>query len=428
MKKLYSKSSLVRTVTLGAAVATLLSSVSPVFAANLSITGELNRSTNGTDVFYPWGSHGSIVFAGDDDYCGVDNVVGRGGKQQQGIPNDSRISAEEQYNRFINNQEFNGRHPYGTTTNQEVWGADGFTGPRGTPTTGSGYMGGASTGGFAGAQPEAFGIYSFATGCGSAATGNYSTVFGAGATAKAGGAQAFGVSALASGRASVAIGVDSEASGLSTVAIGGLATALGKNSVAMGTKARAEKNYAIAIGSEAEAQASGSIAIGSRDSDRTPEANRKVMAKAENAIAIGTHTYAEAEDSVAIGANAQVTVYDGVAIGGGSLSDRAKGTVGYDPYINGSSTDDGIAWKSTAGAFSVGEVGGRDNGTLTRQITGVAAGSQDTDAVNVAQLRAMRDVIAGGGGWKISANDKDATDVTSGSTVDFSVTYESCLL
>ncbi|USP02595.1 Vomp family autotransporter [Bartonella taylorii] len=425
MKKLYSKSSLVRTVTLGAAVATLLSSVSPVFAANLSITGELNRSTNGTDVFYPWGSHGSIVFAGDDDYCGVDNVVGRGGKQQQGIPNDSRISAEEQYNRFINNQEFNGRHPYGTTTNQEVWGADGFTGPRGTPTTGSGYMGGASTGGFAGAQPEAFGIYSFATGCGSAATGNYSTVFGAGATAKAGGAQAFGVSALASGRASVAIGVDSEASGLSTVAIGGLATALGKNSVAMGTKARAEKNYAIAIGSEAEAQASGSIAIGSRDSDRTPEANRKVMAKAENAIAIGTHTYAEAEDSVAIGANAQVTVYDGVAIGGGSLSDRAKGTVGYDPYINGSSTDDGIAWKSTAGAFSVGEVGGRDNGTLTRQITGVAAGSQDTDAVNVAQLRAMRDVIAGGGGWKISANDKDATDVTSGSTVDFSVTYES---
>ncbi len=424
MKKLYSKSSLVRTVTLGAAVATLLSSVSPVFAANLSITGELNRSTNGTTVVYPWGSHGSIVFAGDDNYCGVDNVVGRGGKQQQGIPDTSRITAQEQYNRFINNQEFNGRHPYGTTTEQEFWGADGFTGPPATPTTGSGYMGGASTGGFAGAQPEAYGIYSFATGCGSAATGNYSTVFGAGATAKAGGAQAFGVSALASGRASVAIGVDSEASGLSTVAIGGLATALGKNSVAMGTKARAEKNYAIAIGSEAEAQASGSIAIGSRDSDRTPEANRKVIAKAENAIAIGTHTYAEAEDSVAIGVNAQATVYDGVAIGGGSLSDRAKGTVGYDPFLNTSSTDDGIAWKSTAGAFSVGEVGGRDNGKLTRQITGVAAGSQDTDAVNVAQLRAMRDVIAGGGGWKISVNDKDSTDVTSGSTVDFSVTYK----
>ncbi|WP_208433782.1 Vomp family autotransporter [Bartonella taylorii] len=425
MKKLYSKSSLVRTVTLGAAVATLLSSVSPVFAANLSITGELNRSTNGTNVLYPWGSHGSIVFAGDDNYCGVDNVVGRGGKQQQGIPDTSRITAETQYNRFINNQEFNnGTHPYGTTTRQEFWGADGFTGPPATPTTGSGYMGAASTGGFSGAQPEAFGIYSFATGCGSAATGNYSTVFGAGATAKAGGAQAFGVSALASGRASVAIGVDSEASGLSTVAIGGLATALGKNSVAMGTKARAEKNYAIAIGSEAEAQASGSIAIGSRDSDRTPEANRKVIAKAENAIAIGTHTYAEAEDSVAIGVNAQATVYDGVAIGGGSLSDREKGTVGYDPFLNTSSTDDGIAWKSTAGAFSVGEVGGRDNGKLTRQITGVAAGSQDTDAVNVAQLRAMRDVIAGGGGWKISVDDKDSTDVTSGSTVDFSVTYK----
>ncbi|EJF97343.1 Vomp family autotransporter [Bartonella taylorii] len=428
MKKLYSKSSLVRTVTLGAAVATLLSSVSPVvspvFAANLSITGELNRSTNGTNVLYPWGSHGSIVFAGDDNYCGVDNVVGRGGKQQQGIPDNVRISAETQYNRFINNQEFNnGTHPYGTTTEQEFWGADGFTGPPATPTTGSGYMGAASTGGFSGAQPEAYGIYSFATGCGSAATGNYSTVFGAGATAKAGGAQAFGVSALASGRASVAIGVDSEASGLSTVAIGGLATALGKNSVAMGTRARAEKNYAIAIGSEAEAQASGSIAIGSRLSDRTEAANpeRRVIAKAENAIAIGTHTYAETEDSVAIGANAQVTVYDGVAIGGGSLSDRAKGVFGYDPFLNGPSTDDRIAWKSTTGAFSVGEVGGRGNGTLTRQITGVAAGSEDTDAVNVAQLRAMREVIAGGGGWKISANDKDATDVNSGNIVDFSV-------
>ncbi|WP_208432440.1 Vomp family autotransporter [Bartonella taylorii] len=428
MKKLYSKSSLVRTVTLGAAVATLLSSVSPVvspvFAANLSIRGDLNKSTGGVDVFYEWGSHGSIVLAGDDDVCGVDNVVGRGGKQQQGIPDSMRISAEEQYNRFINNQKFNnGTHPYGTTTGVEIWGGDGLTGPRGTPTTGSGYMGVASTGGFSGAQAEAYGIYSFATGCGSAATGNYSTVFGAGATAKAGGAQAFGVSALASGRASVAIGVDSEASGLSTVAIGGLATALGKNSVAMGTKARAEKNYAIAIGSEAEAQASGSIAIGSRLSDRTEAANpeRRVIAKAENAIAIGTHTYAETEDSVAIGANAQVTVYDGVAIGGGSLSDREKGTVGYDPFLDGPSTDDRIAWKSTTGAFSVGEVGGRGNGTLTRQITGVAAGSEDTDAVNVAQLKAMREVIAGGGGWKISVNDVNPTDVTSGNIVDFSV-------
>ncbi|WP_375620396.1 Vomp family autotransporter [Bartonella sp. TS25HLJMH] len=415
MKKKYSTPNLIKAFSLSAAMATLLSSVSPVFAANLAIVGGASQSTPGPSVSYAHGSHGSVVLSGDDDFCGADNVVGRGGKQQANAAN--TITAAEQYNRFITDQKFGDRNPYGTTTEKVTWGGDSWTNPRG------GYMG-ALTGGIANAMPEAYGVYSFATGCGSAATGNYSTVFGAGATAKAGGAQAFGVSALAAGKASVAMGVGSEASGESTVAIGGLATASGKNSVALGTKTKAEQNYAIAIGAEAEALGSGAIAIGSRDSDRTPEANRKVTAKGENSIAIGTHTYAEAEDSVAIGANAQVTVYDGVALGGGSLSDRAKGTVGYDPYLNGDSTETGMAWKSTAGAFSVGEVGGKGNGTLTRQITGVAAGSKDTDAVNVAQLKAMRDVIAGGGGWNISVNDADSAAVNSGNTVDFSVKSE----
>ncbi|EJF79377.1 Adhesin yadA precursor [Candidatus Bartonella washoeensis] len=413
MKKLYSTQNWAKAVSLGTAMAALLSSVSPVFAANLAITGQSVLSTNGTDVSYSYGSHGSIVFAGDDDFCGADNVKDRGGKQRGG----TEITAEEQYRRFIEDTRFYGRNPYGTTTEKVTWAGDGAT------TKSGGYMGAAITGGIASAMPEAYGVYSFVTGCGSSATGNYSTAFGAGATTKAGGAQAFGVSALAAGKASVAMGVGSEAREESTVAIGGLASALGKNSVAVGTRTKAEKNYAIAIGSEAEAQSSGAIAIGSRDSDRTPEVNpnRKVIAEGENSIAIGTHTYAKAEDSVAIGANAQVTVYDGVAIGGGSLSDREKGTVGYDPYLNTNSTEDGIAWKSTTGAFSVGEVGGRGNGRLTRQITGVAAGSEDTDAVNVAQLKAMRDVIAGGGGWEISVNDADSADVNAGNTVDFSV-------
>ncbi|WP_375669125.1 Vomp family autotransporter [Bartonella sp. MR168JLCBS] len=412
MKKLYSTSNLVKAVSLGTVMTSLLSSVSPVFAANLAITGGLTSSSSAPGVAYAHGSHGSIVLAGDDNFCGADTVIGRGGIQQANAANP--ITAEEQYNRFITDQKFVDRNPYGTTTEKVTWGGNSWTNPRG------GYMG-ALTGGVESAMPEAYGVYSFATGCGSAATGNYSTAFGAGATAKTGGAQAFGVSALAAGKVSVAMGVGSEASGEATVAIGGLATASSKNSVALGTKTKADKNYAIAIGSEAEALGSGAIAIGSRDSDRTPEANRKVTAKGENAIAIGTHTYAEAEDSVAIGANAQVKVYDGVAIGGGSLSDRAKGIVGYDPYLNGDSTETGLAWKSTAGAFSVGEVGGNGNGKLTRQITGVAAGSEDTDAVNVAQLKAMRDVIAGGGAWKLSANDTNPTDVNPSNTVDFSV-------
>ncbi|WP_375609656.1 MULTISPECIES: hypothetical protein, partial [unclassified Bartonella] len=424
MKKKYSTPNLIKVVSLSTVMATLLSSVSPVFAANLSITGELVRSTSGASVMYPYGSHGSVVFAGDDDYCGADNVVGRGGKQQQGITDNQRITAKEQYNRFIEDREFFNRHPYGTTTEKVTWAGDGVT-INSLSRPMSGYMG-TPTGGIVNAMPEAYGVYSFATGCGSAATGNYSTVLGAGATAKAGGAQAFGVSALASGKAAVAMGVGSEASGESSVAIGGLATALGTNSIALGTKVKAEKSYTIAIGTDAEALGSGAIAIGVRRSDRTEEnnPNRKVTAKGENAIAIGTHTYAETEDSVAIGANAQVTVYDGVAIGGGSVSDRNKGVKGYDPYLNGDSTETGMAWKSTTGAFSVGEVGGTSNGNLTRQITGVAAGSEDTDAVNVAQLKAMRDVIAGAGGWKLSANDTDPTDVNPGNTVDFSVKSE----
>ncbi|EJF81254.1 hypothetical protein MCS_00528, partial [Bartonella doshiae NCTC 12862 = ATCC 700133] len=410
MRKLYSTTNLAKAVSLGAAVAALLSSVSPVYASNLSITGDLNRSTTGTNVIYPFGSHGSIVFAGDDNYCGVDNVVGRGGKQQQGIPDTNRITAEEQYNRFIEDKKFYGRNPYGTTTSQVNWIGDGATSSDG------GYMG-TPTNGIVDAMPEAYGVYSFATGCGSAATGNYSTVFGAGATAKAGGAQAFGVSALASGRASVAMGVGTEASGNSAVAIGGVAVASGLNSVALGTLTKATMDYTVAIGSKAEALALGAIAIGGGEAADNGQ-ERKVIAKGKNSIAIGSHTYAETAHSVAIGINAQVRVTDGVAVGGGSVSRIDKDTFGYDPVTNAFTKKNDLAWKSTAGDFSVGNT----NQQLTRQITNVAAGSKDTDAVNVAQLKALRDVVAGaGGGWKISVNDGDSTDVASGDTVDFSV-------
>ncbi|UNF52155.1 Vomp family autotransporter [Bartonella krasnovii] len=421
MKKKYSTPSLIKAVSLSAAMATLLSSVSPVFAANFAFVGGNNNSTSGMGVSYAHGSHGSVVLSGDDDFCGADNVVGRGGKQQKMIGDNQRITAEDQYNRFIGEKVFNGRHPYGTTTEKVTWTGDGTLSDNN-----NGYMG-TPTRGITNAMPEAYGVYSFATGCGSAATGNYSTVFGAGATAKAGGAQAFGVSALAGGIASVAMGVGSEAAGKSAVAVGGLATASGINSIALGTKVKAEDNYTIAIGTDAQALGSGSIAIGGRRSDRTEEnnPNRKLEAKGENSIAIGTFAYAETDDSVALGVNAQVFSKDGVAIGGGSVSRREKGAEAYDPTTGKvSNQNGGLAWKSTAGAFSIGEVGaeGNDgNGQLTRQITGVAAGSEDTDAVNVAQLKAMRDVIAGGGAWKLSANDTDPTDVNSGNIVDFSV-------
>ncbi|WP_175868966.1 Vomp family autotransporter [Bartonella gabonensis] len=414
MRKKYSTPNLIKAVSLSAAMATLLSSVSPVFAANFAFTGAANFSDSGATVPYTYGSHGSVVLAGDDNYCGADNVVGRGGKQQQSVSDSQRITAEQQYERFVGEKESGGRQPYGTTTEKVTWVSDGVL------TNSASYMG-TATQGIQSAMPEAFGVYSFATGCGSSATGNYSTAFGAGATAKTGGSQAFGVSALASGKATVAIGIGSEASGESSIAFGGLATASGKDTVALGGEAKAEKEYAIAIGARAEALESGSIAIGGVKSERTEgvDPQRKATAKARNSIAIGSHTYAEMEDSIAIGANAQVTVQDGVAIGGGSLSNRESKTKGYDPLINGWSEDSSKAWISTAGAVSVGEVDKSGNATITRQITGVAAGSQDTDAVNVAQLRAVRDLATGV--WKLSANDANPTNVEPGNTVDFSV-------
>lgn len=400
MKKKYSTPNLIKAVSLSAAMATLLSSVSPVFAANLAIRGSLVQSTTGTGVSYEYGSHGSIVFVGDDDYCGVDNVIGRGGKQQANLNN--KITAKQEFENFIVDQaDNNSRKPYGTTTQKVTWQSPGILTPTGA------YMG-TNTGGSQNILPEAYGVYSFVTGCGAAATGNYSTAFGAGATAKAGGAQAFGVAALASGKASVAMGVSSEASGEAAVAFGGLATASGDRS--------------ISIGVDSKAKASGSIAIGSRRSNRTGESSptREVVAEARNAIAIGTHTYGKGEDSVAIGANAQALVNDGVAVGGASVSRREKGDKGYDPATGKMTTKTDETWKSTAGAFSVGDVGQEAaNGKITRQITGVAAGTEDTDAVNVAQLKAIS--TAASGAWKLSANDTDPTDVNSGSIVDFSV-------
>lgn len=98
-------------------------------------------------------------------------------------------------------------------------------------------------------------------------------------------------------------------------------------------------------------------------------------------------------NAVVLGHNAKVTGEGGVALGAGSVADRGAGRVGYDPATGAEHVipeDDAASyvWKANAGAVSVGS-----NGTLTRQITNVAAGSADTDAVNVAQLRrAMENV------------------------------------
>ncbi|PIT55842.1 hypothetical protein BHC59_10015 [Snodgrassella alvi] len=299
-----------------------LQAVSPAYAANLAITGTSNISTNGTGVSYASGSHGSIALAGDDDFCGADKVNGRRNITTGGI------SAMEEYLRFAQNRSFNGRNPYGTSNGQQVWTGDGTTG--GITSGSSGYMG-APTGGDTNKLPVAYGVYSFASGCGSYATGNYSTAFGNNATATAGGAQAFGVAALASGATAVAIGVGAQATNTASLALGSVATSDGAGSVA-----------------------------------------------------VGFNSAAQQDNTTALGANAIATVEKAVALGSDSLANTSAGIQGYDPAgTNTDAVNQSATWKSTAAAVSI----GNENTKITRQITGLAAGTADTDAVNVAQLK-----------------------------------------
>ena len=117
--------------------------------------------------------------------------------------------------------------------------------------------------------------------------------------------------------------------------------------------------------------------------------NRKAEG-VENSVIIGnadkeTPITTEKKDTVIVGYNANATVDGGAALGAGSVASREAGVAGYDPSTKADSTENSATWKATDAAIAVGKA----DGTMTRQITGVAAGTQDTDAVNVAQLKAV---------------------------------------
>lgn len=121
--------------------------------------------------------------------------------------------------------------------------------------------------------------------------------------------------------------------------------------------------------------------------------DNRTVTGANNTVIIGSSdngTTTAVHDAVAIGHNTDVSTEGGVALGSGSKATVAAGAVGYDILTNAPSTDTSATWKSTASAVSVGDVA---NG-VTRQITSVAAGTNDTDAVNVAQLKRLHDMIS----------------------------------
>ena len=459
-----------------------------VFAANTALVGGVNLSHSGIEVNYAdqngkvWASHGSVVingingFAKDGTNCRADEVAGRSDPER--TVTGALISALDEYKRFA----YQNDPAYGTTTtavnaNKAVQQGDAASNK----------------------MPVAYGVYSFASGCGSYASGNYSVAFGTNATATAGGAMAIGTAALASGRASIAFGVGAEATGVSSVALGSVASSNGVGSVAAGLKSQASADGTVALGVQAQATADSAVAIGNTaqatgeqsisigsanqvsgnrsgaiggsqtttvynsvngeiadkdkdkatgitsvtgndtysfgnqngtiaadntgifgnsnsvdvalDSEGNSKTNdirilgnlNKVSANATgamivgneakvgaaNALALGNKTQVSGMNGVAIGTAANVSSDDGVAIGSNSATTAAAGVAGYDP-AGGVHDTTSSTWNSTRGSVAIGNA----SAGVTRQITGLAAGTQDTDAVNVAQLKSLGNSVS----------------------------------
>ena len=237
-----------------------------------------------------------------------------------------------------------------------------------------------------------------AVGANSIASEDDTVAVGHGAKATDGNASALGADAIASNIESTAIGHGTAASGASSTALGSRAKAAGTAGVGIGMLANATKDYSIAIGGESSSTADNSIAIG-----------RKSSVSENDSIAIGTRSNASAVKSIAIGDGASATTADGVAIGSKSVASTAAGVAGYN--ANTGRTD---TYANLTGATLTSTLGGVAVGTTnqTRQINYVAAGTADTDAVNVAQLKSVNLAFTGdtGSGDVNLANSKLAVN------------------
>ncbi|MBS6122941.1 ESPR-type extended signal peptide-containing protein, partial [Veillonella sp.] len=228
------------------------------------------------------------------------------------------------------------------------------------------------------------------------ATGQVNNVF---ALAIGSGAQADGKAKSASGM--IAIGQEVTADNNNTVAIGVQTKATGNNALAVGSTAQAIGTSSAAFGTQAVANGLGATAFGpgasagdgSTVADGSTAVGRKSTVTAEGGTGIGWATTVSAKDATAIGHSATANIAGGVALGSNSVTTTAAGVQGYNPAsdrTNKYSTQGGAVGTSTLAAVSVG------NGTTaTRQITGLAAGTADTDAVNVAQLKNVNLKYAG---------------------------------
>ena len=211
--------------------------------------------------------------------------------------------------------------------------------------------------------------------------------------------------ATADENSQIAIGRDNEATHLDTIAIGRETKASGSGATVIGARAEASGNNAIAIGQSGKGSpkviASGENAIAVGMQSQAADASGIAIGAASNstgdyAIAMGRLSRASAKNATALGNEAKATFETGVALGSNSLTTSDKGVVGYNPsdLHNRKYTNlQGNVQTATHAAVSIGA-----DGNLTRQLTGLAAGTKDTDAVNVAQLKNVGVAVTGNTG------------------------------
>ena len=210
----------------------------------------------------------------------------------------------------------------------------------------------------------------------SQATGNNSTAIGNKAKATASGALAFGQATQATAHGALATGNGAESKGVGSTAVGRTAKANNDGSVAVGFNAEASGDHAIAIGGDGRGTAF-------TDSPNTYGG-------------LGNKTTASATNAISVGYTAKADKVDGVALGSNSVTTTDKGVTGYNPSDDHTRHYTNLANNvrtATTAAVSIG-----NGSTLTRQLTGLAAGTADTDAVNVAQLKNVGVALTGNTG------------------------------
>ena len=227
------------------------------------------------------------------------------------------------------------------------------------------------------------------------ATASKAIAMGYNAKASNSNALSLGVKATASGLDSVSFGTGANASNTGAIGIGKGVTASGSDSVSLGTSSKASDSGAIAIGETSESTDTNSVALGYTSKANGASATAigpQSQATKTSAVALGRGATATEEYAVAIGDSASAIAKNSVALGYKSKADTASGVAGYDVNANRTNKYAGLtgnALTSSWGAVSIGD------GTNTRQITGLAAGTNDTDAVNVAQLKSVNLAFTG---------------------------------